>query len=343
LKKKFDTVVWVNEYSNCTGEGILAQQFLKNYFENNKNDIVKVITFNKEFILNKDFKNINIKNMNNFFYNYFSFFFGIFYLWQHKNKKIIYLNYLPLWNFLIFFLLPKKTILGPVTGGVKINNYNSLANIFRKLFFNFFYKISLFIIFIKFKKIIFSTNLLKNNIIKKNNFLFGYVYNLFHTKKILNKKKKFDIIFYNRNYLSKEGNLIKNIILNLPDKIKICIIGDKLLKKNVKNYGYVSRQKAKHLISSSKFAFASGENILSIFAIDSYNSGAKLFYNQPTLNDNFIDKKNSKPIFFNHEEKSIKIISESLAAYSKFSNNLKFRKTLLEKQKDINLFLKNYF
>ena len=34
-----------------------------------------------------------------------------------KNKEICYINYLPLWNFLIFILLPPKTILGPVTGG----------------------------------------------------------------------------------------------------------------------------------------------------------------------------------------------------------------------------------
>ena len=32
----------------------------------------------------------------------------------------MYLNYLPLWNFLIFILLPPKTLLGPITGGSQI-------------------------------------------------------------------------------------------------------------------------------------------------------------------------------------------------------------------------------
>ena len=33
-----------------------------------------------------------------------------------KGNKICYINYLPIWNFLIFVVLPKKTILGPITG-----------------------------------------------------------------------------------------------------------------------------------------------------------------------------------------------------------------------------------
>jgi hypothetical protein len=343
LKRKFDTVVWANEYSNCTGEGILAQNFLKDYFSIYKKDIIKIITLDKKFIISNKTKNTNFKNKNSFYHKYISFIFGIFYLWKYSKKKIIYLNYLPLWNFLIFLFLPKKAILGPITGGVVTNNYKSFFNIIRNIFFPLFYRISLFIIFIKYNKFLFSTNLLKKYIKKKNkNYLFSYVYTFFKKKKFLLKKKKFDIIFYNRNYSSKETNLIKNIIFKLSNKTKICVIGEQLFKNGVKNFGYVSRQKALYLISRSKFSFASGENILSIFAIDSYNCNTKLFYNYDTLKDNRIDKKNFIPIFFNNEKKTIKIISNNLNLY-KFHQNKKFNNFLFKKKKEVKIFLKNYF
>ena len=89
----------------------------------------------------------------------------------NRKKKIVYLNYLPLWNFLIFLILPSKTVLGPITGGAEFLQVNNFNTYLRKYFFPLLYKISLTIINIKFKKVIFSTNLLAsylNNNQKKN-------------------------------------------------------------------------------------------------------------------------------------------------------------------------------
>ena len=49
-------------------------------------------------------------------------FIGILYCWVYffRCKKVIY-KYLLYWNFLIFLLLPPKTIIGPITGGALFN------------------------------------------------------------------------------------------------------------------------------------------------------------------------------------------------------------------------------
>ena len=97
-------------------------------------------------------------------------FYGIFLIWINniKKKKTIYVNYLPLWNFLVFILLPKKTILGPITGGSFFFNVSLYENIIRKFFFSLFYFIILNFIYIKFNNVIFSTNLLNKYIDIKN-------------------------------------------------------------------------------------------------------------------------------------------------------------------------------
>ena len=72
-----------------------------------------------------------------------------------RDVKIIYVNYLPLWNFILFLILPKRTILGPITGSnenIKIENLNFFI---RRVFFLYFYKLSLIIIKKKFKKLYF--------------------------------------------------------------------------------------------------------------------------------------------------------------------------------------------
>ena len=47
-----------------------------------------------------------------------SAYWGIILIWKYHllKNKVSYINYLPIWNFFLFLLLPKKTILGPITG-----------------------------------------------------------------------------------------------------------------------------------------------------------------------------------------------------------------------------------
>ena len=108
MKKIF---YWANDIQENTGEGILARNFLK--------------------LLKKKFHNYNFKNLNktkkknNIFYNYLVPFYGILKIWKYHYKgcKVCYINYLPIWNILIFLFLPKDTILGPITGTTTKNNF----------------------------------------------------------------------------------------------------------------------------------------------------------------------------------------------------------------------------
>jgi hypothetical protein len=343
--KKNNFVVWANDFSENSGEGRLARNFLYKIKEYYPNSIFKIKTFHQEFLFTKNkISTTKIINKNNFFYKYISLFYGIFYLWRFRNEKIVYLNYLPLWNFFIFLFLPSKTILGPVTGGVTAKMPDSLENIFRLIFFPIFYRISLFIINERFNKIIFSTNLLKKySYGNKRNLFFGYVYNLFKKKKYISKqKKKFDLVFYNRNYKSKKNFLIKKIILNLPKEIKVCVIGDKLEGANLFNYGYVSHKKMLKLICKSKMAFGSSENALSLFVIDCFNSGIKLIFDRSTFLDDIISKKNITIVNYRNYIDSSTIITSALFNY-KFKIDSVFNKLLRNKSFLLDKFLKNYF
>ena len=72
-------------------------------------------------------------------------------------------------EFFDFFLLPPKTILGPITGGALYDKSSKFNYLIRNFFFPIFYKFSEFIINLRFKnKIIFSTDLLKKYLSEKN-------------------------------------------------------------------------------------------------------------------------------------------------------------------------------
>ena len=129
---------------------------------------------------------------------------GIFKIWKEHfaNKKTIYLNYLPLWNFFIFLLLPKNTVLGPITGGSNFTKSNSLNYYVRKYIFPILFFISLKIIKKKFNLIIFSTDLLRKYIKNDQKFIFNYCLNIYKNKFFKNKKV-YDIIFYYRKNRNK--------------------------------------------------------------------------------------------------------------------------------------------
>ena len=98
-------VAWCCDYETKTGEGQLAKKFLK-----------EKIKINKIKVLKPKFK----------FYcsDYIYPFIGVIIVWYYflSGCKIIYVNFLPLWNPLIFLLCPPKTTFGPITGSIQINN-----------------------------------------------------------------------------------------------------------------------------------------------------------------------------------------------------------------------------
>ena len=173
--------IWASDYSDNTGEGVLGRLFLNTLFKKNKK-------FNdKKIYLVK-----GSKNKSTFFHKYINPFKGVLFLRLHKRNTIIYLNYLPLWNFLIFLLLPQKTILGPITGGIYKGKIKNLSGIIRKFFFPVLYKISLFIISRKFSNIFFSTSILKKYVSKpyQKKVTFNFIFQNFKTNITSQIKKK---------------------------------------------------------------------------------------------------------------------------------------------------------
>ena len=264
--------IWVCDYSENTGEGRLARLFIQNLKLNQKN----ILEFNQKKILR---------------YKYFSSIQGIIFCWIKylNNQRVCYLNYLPLWNFLIFIFLPPKTMLGPITGGADYSKNINLNYFIRAFIFPILYKLSEFFLNIRSKKIIFSTDLLKKKLskvtIRKSKF--NFVFNIASFKK--KKKKKIDFLIYYRRHDNKKKlfpyNFIKKII---KLKFKISIIGDKLNFPLVKNYGKISNKKVSNLQSISRYTVASGENLYSVFVLECLSNNVKVI----------VDKQQSDKIKF---------------------------------------------
>ena len=271
-KKKL--TFWVCDYSEKTGEGNLARKFIENFYKNSKIDV----------------KTLKFSNLFN--HKYIIPFIGIFTCWKYylKGHAIGYINYLPLWNFLIFALLPPKTILGPITGGAFYGKTNLINFFIRKFIFLIFYKLSEFILNIRHKnELLFSTELLKNNLSKKTikRCKFNFVLDNLKIKK--KKIKDIDFLIYYRKHNNKLTFFKYNFLENLIKyQFKILIVGDKLSIKGVKNLGFINKKKISELQSRTKYSLCSGENIYSLFVIECITNHVKIL----------IDKHHMKKIKF---------------------------------------------
>ena len=103
--------IWACDYSETSGEGKLARLFIKKKFPEKK-------------------YNLKFSQKKTMYQKYISTIFGIMYCWRKylSDERVCYLNYLPLWNFLIFIFLPPQTILGPITGGANFSIHPDPVN-----------------------------------------------------------------------------------------------------------------------------------------------------------------------------------------------------------------------
>ena len=282
--------IWACDYSENTGEGKLARIFVEN------------LNFKKKY-------NLKFNQKKTLSFRYISTIFGILFCWQKylNKKKVCYLNYLPLWNFLIFILLPPKTILGPITGGANFSKSNILNYHLRKNIFPIFYKISEFFLYRRSSNIIFSTDLLKKYLSKKTikKGKFNFILKNFKLQKKV--AKKIDFLIYYRKHKNKKTFFPINFIRKLSlREFSISIIGDKLNIPKVKNYGNISNKKVSKLQSISKYTIASGENLYSFFIIECLSNNVQVL-----LDSNY--KK--KIVFF--KKQFIKINYGSLNNFKK--------------------------
>jgi hypothetical protein len=285
--KKNNFYIWCCDFYRNTGEGRLANLYLYYLKKTNPNASIEVENFNTKFLYSKKYKYFESKQNNfNFYFKYITPIFGIIKLWINffSGKKIFYLNYLPLWNSLIFIFSPPGTIFGPITGGLFLGKVKNLSNFLRKFLLPFFFRVSQKFIELRNINIIFATCLLKSiiskRIKKKSIFDFQTFYLL--NKKINKNNLKKIIIFYNRKHSNKVYKFDLNEI-NFLFKKKISVIGDFYNNHNAINYYYISGKKLKNLLENSRYALTSMENYASFFILDCflnniYLISKKIFY-----------------------------------------------------------------
>lgn len=258
MKKKF--YYWANDINENSGEGILGNNFL--------------------FLLKKkypSFKMINLnryKKRHTFFYNYITPFLSLPYLhfYNLKGYKTSYINYLPIWNFLLILLMPQKTLLGPITG-------SDLKKNFLYIFFKF---LGIAVLKIKYKYLLFSHEQFKKFFKYNKNIKYNFL--LFNFNNKITVLKKYDFIFYLRKHNNKGNFFLIQLIDYFSKYFTIAIIGDYLdnfkNKKNIFFFGNISRSKARKIISRSKFAVGTRENLFSFFTLDCLSYYLDVFYNK---------------------------------------------------------------
>jgi hypothetical protein len=296
---------WTCDISKNTGEGNLARIFLKNLRINNN-----IYIF--------DLKKLNITNIFLFKilnYKYISPFIGLIFCWYFffQKKKICFINYLPLWNCILFIFLPPQTILGPITGGANFKNDNK--HFVRKYIFPLLYKISEIFINFRLKRIIFSTDLLKpflkKSTIAKSNF--NYIFNLVDKKK--KNIKNIDFLIYYRKHRNKESFFPYDFIKKLISlNFKVHVIGDYLNLNSVTNYGYVDNKFINRILSKTFYTLASNENLYSLFTIESINNHVKIIVDKNQFKKIKFFKENFICLDFNkiYNISALKIIKSTI-------------------------------
>ena len=220
MKKSKEAYVWCCDFNNYRGEGILARTFIE-YLSKYKNKII-IKTFDREyeFFNNKYKTSSKLKKKEkinlNLFEKYLYPIIGILWLWKKyfEKKDIIYLNFNPLWNVIVFIFSPPGTSFGPITGSLYDSEATNIPQMLRKYFFPILYKIGLFFLFLRKDKLLFSTSLLKKIIPKKKikKCIFDFQINYYSKLTMKNTKKKrtsIDLIYYNRNHSSKKKKILK--------------------------------------------------------------------------------------------------------------------------------------
>ncbi len=325
MSKQKKIYYWASDVRINSGEGMMANKFIKDLKNNFKNYyFVSINNFKRE-------------NYNSFYSKYLKPLFCLFLIWKYhlKGHKVAYINYLPIWNFIIFALLPSFTILGPITGTCYNKNYDLRTRFKFFILEKIFYKISIFILSYKWKRLLFSTNMLYFIIPKKIHYKcdFNYILSNFKlTKKKQNKKQKKFLIYFRSHSSKYNKNFLKQID-RLSVSLKIASYGDKINNINIKNYGKISKKKLMKLMNMHNFTFNSLENLYNFHFLYSVQNNLIIFCDVNLKKFNFYFKfKNILFIDFN-EKNLLKKISEKIKVTPKFQLNKKL----------VNLSFEHYF
>tara|TARA_Y100000590_G_scaffold422652_1_gene527628 strand:+ start:4287 stop:6230 length:1944 start_codon:yes stop_codon:yes gene_type:complete len=337
LKKKI--ICWASEINTNQGEGKLGHNFIK-YLTLTTQSHVHVRSLDNSMSissgkLEKSKKKLYaIKTNLNFFEKYIGPYVGVIYLWIAfiLRKKTIYANFLPLWNFPLFFLLPPKTILGPITGTTKIETNNLVEKTIRKYLMPICFKISIMILNLRKQKTLFATENLKDVVETKlkNSIFFNFSLSEIDQETFANpikfSEREYDFCIYYRKYPTKNNEFFENIIKKLLElDQKIVVVGDKFENVNSNNLifkGLIDNKELNKVLSNTKFSIVSDETLFSFFAIDCMKHNINIFCNKKNYN---LDEKFNHissafhKINFEDIDLSIKLIKEKFVTVNEIS------------------------
>ena len=332
LSKKY--VAWACEINRNQGEGKLAQNFL-NYLSEIKRISINIKTLNNKIKISNgkliySYKELfTVKNQLNFFEKYLNPLVGVFYLWYNflRGRKVIYVNFLPLWNFLIFLLLPPGSILGPITGTTEINSHSYFERFLRKYIMPSTFRISMSIINFRKLDILFATESLKHIVEKKIKNRIFYNFSLNEISSFDDKKtntfhdRQYDFCLYFRKHPNKNELFFKKFIdnfkVNFPGR-KLIIFGDDPEVEendNIKFLGTVDNKIILNYLNQTKFSIVSDETLFSFFMLDCLSKNVAVFYNKKnyTFDQRLINLvAKVHQINFNNFEESLSKINEIL-------------------------------
>ncbi len=308
IENQYKYVAWCCDVNKNQGEGKLGMNFLQ-YLSKSKNIKIKVKSlyntiYIKEGKIFKSEKPLVAKKTNlNFFEKYINPFYGLIVLWFYffKKKSIIYVNFLPLWNFLLFALLPPKTIYGPITGTLKVSTNFFVDRFFRKYLMPYFFNFAIKIMNLRKKPYLFATENLKDVTEKKlktnkfYNFSFSEV--SINNKNELKdfKEREIDFCIYYRKYPTKNNDFFVNMINYLSNNnMKVVVVGDKIDNKDIEFKGILSSEELNNYLSNTKYTIVSDENLFSLFTLDCIKHNLNIFYNNKNykVNESFESLRN---------------------------------------------------
>lgn len=337
LKNK-NTIIFCCSFNDNTGEGLLAKNLLVNLSQSYPKKKFLIYTLNSIFLITngKIFLRFRLKKEanNKIFNDYlFPFILLIKCISLQKNYTTCFFNYLPLWNFLIFLLLPSKVILGPITG----NQTNLPFKYFLDYPLDFLYR----------KFIISLLNYISRIVLKYKNFNFYWaatkpVSNVlgsinhvnfsplfldlsFKTKKTFIQKESFVFMYSLDNKPIKNFKQAIKFVRYLDDNdVKVVFVGNELnlingiSKKNISHnqfISYLKKAKVYYCMSYESAGFTSLQATFFNSIVFGYRgSGAEFFSGKNFVcidKDRYNDLKKIKKIFESdknlpNEELSIK-------------------------------------
>ena len=335
---------WACDFSKNTGEGKLARDFVDRFSSLQKVNFfiyspesLSITIYKKKILDIKKRKRSESGFLHRFIFPTFGILFLLFNFY-FKKRKISYLNYCPLWNILIFALLPKNCLLGPITGS-NIFYRAKFISILKLILVRPLYKISLGFIKIKKWTVILSTNILVN-IFKKEKYLNYFenyiIFSIFKKNFFVNSKyKDIDLLIYYRVHYNKDNLFYLNICKKLSKNFNIHVIGDYINFPNVYNHGQLEQKKVFKLLKRTKCTLATSENILSLFSLEALKFNVKIFYNIKFKNNLLNKFVQLYPVSFLKLNSTYFKISKVLENYKYMENKISFPRDIVNNRIDL--------